>query len=89
MTRDTITYVDCDELTVRIAEACIGNQRPKGKSAQEALEQLRKLSPESVTGFQRAALSAAEYIAECCNANYPGSVEIKKIVVNEGSGKPS
>lgn len=76
-----MTYIDADELAVRIAEACMGNARPKGITAREAIEQLLAIDRDTARGFQRAALSVSEYIAECCNAEYPGSVEIRKITV--------
>lgn len=76
-----MTNIDVAELTVRIAESCMGNRRPEGMSAADALSQLRKLDPETVRGFERAALAAANYIAECCNAENPGSVEVKAVFV--------
>lgn len=76
-----MTYIDCDELTVRIAEACMGNKRPAGFSAQRSIEDIRRLNAEALDGFRRASLAAAEYIAECCNAVHPGSVEIKHVSV--------
>lgn len=80
------TYIDIDELTVRIGEACMGNQRPKGMTAPEAIRSMKHLCPEGVAGFSRAALAAAKYIAECCNANHPGSVEVQEIVLPRPGG---
>jgi hypothetical protein len=71
-------YVEEKELTVRIAEACMGNRRPEGMGASEALDSLYSMDADAAAGFTRAALAAAEYIAECVNAIYPGSVEIKR-----------
>ena len=76
-----MTYIDVDELIVRIGEGCMGNRRPAGMSAREAVESIRSMSPESLAGFERAALRAAEYIAECCNAINPGSMEVKRVAV--------
>lgn len=76
-----MTYIDSEEISVRIAEACLSNRRPVGTTAHEAMQQLEAIDAESARGFRRAALAAAEYIAECCNANHPGSVEIKTVTV--------
>ncbi len=59
--------IDNVELTLRIAEACLGMKRPPGMSAKEALGQLRSAQPEHVGGFDRAAMRAAEYFVECIN----------------------
>lgn len=48
-----MTYIDVDELTVRIAEACMGNKRPDNASAQQAFRQLEKMSQETADGFAR------------------------------------
>ncbi len=61
------TEIDSAELTLRIAEACLGMRRPPGLSAEDALAQLRAAEPEHVAGFDRAALRAAEYFTECIN----------------------
>jgi len=61
------TEIDSAELTLRIAEACIGIKRPPGMSAREGLSQLRASEPEYISGFERAALRAAEYFVECIN----------------------
>lgn len=76
-----MTYIDCDELAVRIGEACMGNRRPARFTARQAFEDIKRLNPDAANGFMAAARSAAEYIAECCNANHPGSVEVKSVVV--------
>lgn len=76
-----MTYIDCDELTVRIAEGCMGNTRPAGMSARDAVEDIRRLNADALEGFKSAAFKAAEYIAECCNAANPGSVEVKRVIV--------
>lgn len=59
--------VETAELTLRIAEACLGMKRPSGMSAKDALAQLRSAEPEHVGGFDRAAMRAAEYFIECIN----------------------
>lgn len=79
-----MTYIDTTELAVRIGEACMSNERPRGMTAIQAMESIRSLSAESALGFERAALAAAEYIAECVNAANPGQVEIKRVMVNDG-----
>lgn len=63
------TKIDTAELTLRIAEACLGMKRPPGISAEEALGQLRAAEPDHVAGFDRAALRAAEYLVECFNTS--------------------
>ena len=63
----TQVEIDATELTLRIAEACLGMIRPPGISAQEALAQLRAADPEHIDRFDRAALRAAEYFVECIN----------------------
>ncbi len=79
-----MTYIDTVELAVRIGEACMSNQRPNGMTVAQAMESIREMSPESADGFERAALAAAEYIAECVNAVNPGQVELKRILANDG-----
>lgn len=79
-----MTYIDTQELAVRIGEACMGNRRPAGMNADDAIKDIRRISPEGAAGLERAALAAAEYIAECCNANRPGSVEVKRVLVESG-----
>jgi len=59
--------IEVAELTLRIAEACLGMRRPPGTSAAEALGQLRAAEPDHVAGFDRAAIRAAEYFVECIN----------------------
>jgi hypothetical protein len=59
--------IDSAELTLRIAEACLGMRRPPGMSARDALAQLRASEPEHIAGFDRAALRAVEYFTECFN----------------------
>lgn len=61
------TEIDSAELTLRIAEACLGMKRPPGIAAQEALGQLRSSQPDIIAGFDRAAIRAAEYFVECIN----------------------
>jgi hypothetical protein len=61
------TVIDSAELTLRIAEACLGMKRPPGMSAMDALAQLRTAEPDHVAGFDRAALRASEYLVECFN----------------------
>lgn len=76
-----MTYIDCDELACRIAEACIGLKRPDGATARESFDHIKRIDSHSAAGWMFAARRAAEYIAECCNANHPGSVEIKSIAI--------
>lgn len=71
-----MTYIDVNELTVRIAEACMGNKRPARMTAKEALKDIERLNPDAAVGFTNAALAAVTFIAESCNANHPGSVEV-------------
>ena len=71
------TYIDMDELALRIAEECIGANRPPGKSAAEALRQIG----EPAKRFHASALAAARFIAECVNKNSPGQVEVSELVV--------
>lgn len=61
------TEIDSTELTLRIAESCLGMRRPPGMSAKDALAQLRAAEPDHVAGFDRAAQRAAEYFVECFN----------------------
>lgn len=61
------TEIDSAELTLRIAEACLGMKRPPGMAAQDALAQLRAAEPKHIAGFDRAAMRAAEYFVECIN----------------------
>lgn len=75
------SYINCDELAVRIGEACMGNKRPNGMTAREAFDDLRRFEPNVAAGFMRAARAAAEYVAECCNAVNPGSVEVKTVTI--------
>lgn len=82
---ETRTIIDTEELAVRIGEACMGNKRPKGWVAQQAMADIRRMSPDAAAGFERAALAAAKYIAECCNQVNPGSVEVAEVVVNRSS----
>lgn len=67
-----IAELNPHEMAIRIAEAVMNVQRPKGLSANEALDQIAstdKDSAEAVKGFYRAALSAAKYLEEAIN-NY-------------------
>lgn len=59
--------IDSAELTLRIAEACLGMRRPPGMTARDALAQLRASEPDHIAGFDRAAIRAAEYFIECIN----------------------
>lgn len=81
-----MTYIDTLELTVRIAEACMGNKRPINTTAEEAFAQLQEMDRETAAGFSRAAFVSATYIAECCNAANPGSVEIKRVLIGGTGG---
>lgn len=60
-----VAEIDADELSCRIAEACIGVKRPKGTSARQALA---SFDEETRTGFFKAAEIAVEYITSCINA---------------------
>ena len=46
-----MTYIDCDELAVRIAESCIGMERPAGKSARESFEHIRRCDSHADCGI--------------------------------------
>lgn len=59
--------IDSAELTLRIAEACLGMKRPPGTPAKEALAQLRSREPDIIASFDKAAMRAAEYFVECIN----------------------
>jgi len=61
------TTIDSAELTLRIAESCLGMRRPPGMSAKDALAQLRAEEPEHIAGFDRAAMRVAKYFVECIN----------------------
>lgn len=63
------TAIDSAELTLRIAEACLGMTRPPGMPAKDALDQLRGSQPHIVAGFDKAAIRAAEYFVECINTS--------------------
>lgn len=67
MTKVFETEIDSAELTLRIAEACLGMKRPPGMSAKAALAQLRAAQPDIIAGFDRAAIRSAEYFIECIN----------------------
>lgn len=63
--------INMEELAVRIAEACLGVRRPAGVSAATALQGMESDIPGGqgmVAGFRRAALAAANYVAECITA---------------------
>lgn len=45
----------------------IGIRRPPHLTAQAALAQLRQSQPDIISGFDRAAIAAAEYFVECIN----------------------
>lgn len=79
------TYIDTEELAVRIGEACMGNKRPNRFTARQAMDDIHRMSPYSAAGFERAALAAAKYIAECCNQVNPGSVEVTEYVITRSS----
>lgn len=64
-----LAEIDLQELTLRIAEACLGLKRPPELSAKDALDQLRSSNPDIVAGFDKAAVRAAEYLTECINAS--------------------
>ena len=61
------TAIDRAELTLRIAESCIGIIRPPGKPAKDCLADLRASQPDIISGFDRAAVRAMEYFVECIN----------------------
>lgn len=60
-----VAEIDGDELACRIAENCMGITRPEGKTAKQAMDQLRGEYPDIVAGWYLAAEAAAEYLAEC------------------------
>ena len=57
-----------DELACRIAEKACQFHRPIGLSPDEALDQLRGVSPETVASFYQMADVAVAYVHECINA---------------------
>lgn len=61
------TEIDVAELTLRIAESCLGMKRPPDMPAKDALGQLRSSQPDIIAGFDRAAVRTAEYFVECIN----------------------
>lgn len=73
-TADRHTVIDTEELGALIAEAFIGKQRPVDATASQALDGLG----ETGNGFRKAALVAAEYIAECMNASGAG-IQVRKV----------
>jgi hypothetical protein len=68
MSETTYTVVDRNELTIIIAEACLGISRPANVTATEALLALHHGDPETLKGFQRAADAAVKFIAEATGA---------------------
>lgn len=62
-----IAELNPHEMALRIAEAACQIRRPPGKSAEEALAEMRKHDEFAVAGFYRAALAAAKYLEEAVN----------------------
>lgn len=56
--------LDADEMTVLIAEACVGLTRVPNMNARQIVELMAGIHPETVEGFQRAAVSLAQYFRE-------------------------
>lgn len=79
-----MTYIDCDELAVRIGEAIMRNHRPKHMTARQAFEDIKRMNPDAAADFMSAGRAVADYIAECCNTNNPGQVEVASIADNNG-----
>ncbi len=59
--------LDTAELTLRIAETCLGMKRPPNASAAEALALLRASLSQITSGFDRAANRVAAYFVACIN----------------------
>lgn len=60
-----VAEINGDELACRIAENCMGITRPEGKTAKEAMDELRRQFPDVVGGFYLAVEAAALYLGEC------------------------
>jgi hypothetical protein len=65
---EIVFEINIIELSLRIFEAATGSQRPKNCSLDEAWKQLRQYDPQTADGFLAAAKSAAEYMADCLEA---------------------
>jgi|SRR5579859_4073250 len=61
------------------------------KHAMNVLENLHKgcWRCEPLNRFRLAARAAADYIAECVNAENPGQVEVTEVVIEDSKGVPS
>lgn len=61
----TTRLIDQAELAVRIAEACMCTERPKGMDANSAMRQIMAKDAEAGKAFLRAAVAACGYLSEC------------------------
>ena len=64
-----IACIESHELALRICEAVCQIKRPKAKTAEAAMAELRKMpdGEEVVAGCYRAALAAGLYFEQCIN----------------------
>lgn len=62
-----IAEINPHEMALRIGQAACGIKKPEGLSAEEALDEMRKIDAETVAGFYRAAWAAAQYLEESIN----------------------
>lgn len=62
-----IAQIDPHEMALRIAESLMGLNRPFGKTAEQALTEMKSQDSQAVAGFYRAALAAAKYLEEAIN----------------------
>lgn len=62
-----IAQLNPHEMALRIAEACMSIERPKGQTAEDSLNTMKEQDPEAVRAFYRAAFAAAKYLEEEIN----------------------
>ena len=66
-----IAEIDHAELTIRMLEIGIGMRRPVGMKGAEALRHARKVTPQPdayiIDDFEKMAVAAMQYVAECIN----------------------
>lgn len=62
-----IAQLNPHEMALRIAEDCMSIERPKGRTAEEALNIMKDEDPDAVKASYRAALAAAKYLEEEIN----------------------
>ena len=76
-------YLDMDELAVRIAMICSGQdpekERPSGKTGHELMESIAQYNPKIARAYRQAAIAAARYVAECTE-----NVEVREVLVEDG-----